>query len=38
MYKEGNIMINKLLENMIRCLESLEKQYPKNINLDKEEK
>ena len=27
-----------LLENMIRCLENLEKQYPKNINLDKEEK
>lgn len=27
-----------LLNNMINCLESLEKQYPKNINLDKEEK
>lgn len=27
-----------LLDNMIRCFESLEKQYPKNINLDKEEK
>ncbi len=26
-----------LLENMIRCLTSLEKQYPKNIKLDKEE-
>ena len=27
-----------LLNNMINCLESLQKQYPKNINLDKEEK
>ena len=27
-----------LLNNMINCLESLKKQYPKNINLDKEEK
>ena len=24
---------NTLLNNMINCLESLEKQYPKNINL-----
>ena len=24
---------NTLLKNMINCLESLEKQYPKNINL-----
>ena len=31
-------VIESLLENMIRCLESLEEQYPKNINLDKEEK
>lgn len=29
---------NSLLNNMINCLESLQKQYPKNINLDKEEK
>ena len=28
----------KLLTNMIKCLESLQEQYPKNINLDKEEK
>lgn len=28
----------KLLHNMIHCLEDLEKQYPKNIKLDKEEK
>lgn len=34
---EDNITIT-LLENMIRCLESLQEQYPKNINLDKEEK
>ena len=27
-----------LLDNMVRCLESLERQYPKNVNLDKEEK
>ena len=27
-----------LLTNMINCLESLQEQYPKNINLDKEEK
>ena len=32
-----NITIS-LLNNMINCLESLQKQYPKNINLDKEEK
>ena len=25
--------INKLLENMIRCLKSLEKQYPNNIKI-----
>lgn len=26
-------IVNKLLENMIRCLKSLEKQYPKNIEI-----
>lgn len=26
-------IINKLLENMIRCLKSLEKQYPNNIKI-----
>lgn len=31
-------IIEKLLENMIRCLTSLQEQYPKNIKLDKEEK
>ena len=35
--EQDNITL-RLLENMINCLESLEKQYPKNINLDKEEK
>ena len=35
--KENDKTIKLLLENMIRCLESLEKQYPKNIKLDKEE-
>ena len=35
--KKDNITIS-LLENMINCLESLQEQYPKNINLDKEEK
>ena len=30
--------INILLKNMLNCLSSLEKQYPKNIKLDKEEK
>ena len=29
--------INILLENMLNCLSSLAKQYPKNIKLDKEE-
>ena len=29
--------IQILLQNMICCLTSLEKQYPKNIKLDKEE-
>jgi len=33
---DNNITLS-LLDNMIRCLESLKKQYPKNINLDKEE-
>lgn len=35
--KNDDITIS-LLNNMINCLESLQKQYPKNINLDKEEK
>jgi len=35
--KKDNVTIS-LLENMINCLESLKEQYPKNINLDKEEK
>ena len=35
--KSDKVVIT-LLENMIRCMESLEKQYPKNIKLDKEEK
>ena len=35
---EKDKVIITLLHNMIRCLESLEKQYPKNIKLDKEEK
>ena len=26
-------IINKLLENMIRCLKSLEEKYPNNINI-----
>ena len=30
-------VVQVLLQNMIRCLESLVKQYPKNIRLDKEE-
>ena len=34
---EQNNTTNTLLKNMIRCLESLEKQYPKNIKLAKEE-
>ncbi len=33
----GSTIVVSLLENMIRCLASLEKQYPKNIKLDKEE-
>lgn len=28
-----NDITNKLLENMMRCLKSLEKQYPKNIKI-----
>ena len=35
---EFSNITNSLLDNMINCLESLQKQYPKNINLDKEEK
>ena len=34
----NNDITQVLLNNMINCLESLEKQYPKNINLSKEEK
>ena len=30
-------IIQTLLQNMINCLERIEKQYPKNIKLDKEE-
>ncbi len=30
-------VVQVLLQNMIRCFKSLEKQYPKNIILDKEE-
>ena len=36
--KEEDSITLTLLNNMINCLESLERQYPKNINLDKEEK
>ena len=35
---EFDNITNSLLNNMINCLESLQEQYPKNINLDKEEK
>ncbi len=31
-------VIQKLLRNMILCFESLQKQYSKNIKIDKEEK
>lgn len=31
-------IVDKLIMNMMNCLSSLEKQYPKNIKLDKEEK
>ena len=34
--KEDEI-INKLINNMIKCFESLEKDYPKNIKISKEE-
>ena len=30
-------IVIKLIDNMIRCLESLERQYPKNIKISKEE-
>ena len=33
-----DLVIQKILNNMIFCLESLRKQYPKNIRIDKEEK
>ena len=35
---DSDDVIQVLLLNMIRCFESLEKQYPTNIKLDKEEK
>ncbi len=35
--KEKDEIVLKLLKNMIEMLESLEKQYPKNITLSKEE-
>ncbi len=35
---QQNKTVITLLLNMIKCLESLEKQYPKNIKLNKEEK
>ena len=34
---QDNDIVNKLLLNMINCLEDLERQYPKNIKLNKEE-
>lgn len=33
-----NENIQKILINMLNCLKSLEKSYPKNIRIDKEEK
>ena len=33
-----NDNIQKIMTNMINCFESLEKSYPKNIRIDKEEK
>ncbi len=33
-----NLDVQKILINMIHCLENLEKRYPKNIRIDKEEK
>ena len=36
--KSTDKIIQILLQNMIRCFKSLERQYPKNIKLDKEEK
>ncbi len=30
---KDNDITNKLLENMMHCLENLEKQYPKNIKI-----
>ena len=35
---DNSDIVQILLNNMINCLKSLEKQYPKNINLSKEEK
>ena len=34
---EENKITNELLHNMIKCLSELERQYPKNIKLNKEE-
>ena len=36
--KSTDVIIQKLLHNMVACLLDLEEQYPKNIKLDKEEK
>ena len=33
-----NEITNKLLQNMVKCLIDLERQYPKNIKINKEEK
>ena len=35
--KKHDDTVQKLLQNMYNCLTSLEKQYPKNIKVDKEE-
>lgn len=35
--KEDNDIVNSLLKNMIDILSDLERQYPKNIRLSKEE-
>ena len=34
----SDAVVQKLLLNMIHCLDSLRKEYPKNIRIDKEEK
>ena len=33
----NNKYVNILLDNMIRCLDDLERQYPTHVKLDKEE-